>query len=39
MVNPEEYRERNSVWQNASQGALMIKLRPYSVTRIDAARE
>jgi len=39
MANPEEYRDQKAVRQNAPQGVLLLELRPYSVTRIDADRE
>ncbi|HEU0006645.1 MAG TPA: hypothetical protein VFS12_11695, partial [Terriglobia bacterium] len=39
MANPEDYRRQESMLESASQGALLLELRPYSVTRIDATCE
>jgi D-apionolactonase len=39
MVDPEGYRSQTSRSQASSDGRLMIELRPYSIVRIDSARD
>jgi len=36
MVQPEEYRRREGLWQSTSGGELTVKLRPYAIVRIDS---
>jgi len=39
MVDPEGYRSQTSKSQASSDGRFMIELRPYSIIRIDSARD
>jgi D-apionolactonase len=39
MVDPESYRGQTPRWQASSEGRWIIELRPYSILRIDSARD